>query len=188
MGIQTSHAGSLPRPDHLIELNRRRMEGEGIDEDGYAQELHDATVDVVKRQTELGITLPNDGEYGHAMGQKVDYGSWWSYIFTRLGGLGHMTAMDEIQAAPPTSTITLGTFAERRDWNRFADAYGDPDSGVAAKSKSGKGDGERVNSGAASRGQAWRAGTVRSEEHSDEDGRAGPHAPRERSERKHHSP
>jgi 5-methyltetrahydropteroyltriglutamate--homocysteine methyltransferase len=143
MGIQTSHAGSLPRPDHLIELNRRRMDGEGVDEAEYAQRLHDATVDVVTRQTELGITLPNDGEYGHAMGQKVDYGSWWSYIFTRLGGLGHMTTMDRITAAPPTTTIQLGTFAERRDWNRFADAYGDPDSGVAAKGKSGKGDADQ---------------------------------------------
>jgi 5-methyltetrahydropteroyltriglutamate--homocysteine methyltransferase len=137
MGIQTSHAGSLPRPDHLIELNRRRMDGEGIDEAAYAQELHDATVEVVRRQTELGITLPNDGEYGHAMGQKVDYGSWWSYIFTRLDGLGHMTRMDEITAAPPKSTIQLGTFAERRDWNTFAAAYEDPDAGVAAKAKSG---------------------------------------------------
>ena len=88
MGIQTSHAGSLPRPDHLIELNRRRMDGEGVDEADYAQQLHDATVDVVKRQTDIGITLPNDGEYGHAMGAKVDYGAWWSYIFTRLDGLG----------------------------------------------------------------------------------------------------
>ena len=38
-------------------------------------------MDVVRRQRELGIDLPNDGEYGHAMGQKVDYGAWWSYIF-----------------------------------------------------------------------------------------------------------
>jgi 5-methyltetrahydropteroyltriglutamate--homocysteine methyltransferase len=140
MGIQTSHAGSLPRPDHLIELNRRRMDGEGVDEADYAQQLHDATVDVVKRQTELGITLPNDGEYGHAMGAKVDYGAWWSYIFTRLDGLGRMVPMPEIQAAAPKDTITLGTFAERRDWNRFADAYGDPESGVAARAKSTAGE------------------------------------------------
>jgi 5-methyltetrahydropteroyltriglutamate--homocysteine methyltransferase len=134
--IQTSHAGSLPRPDDLIELNRRRMDGEGVDEAEYAKELHDATLGVVARQRELGIDLPNDGEYGHAMGAKVDYGAWWSYIFTRLGGLGSMVAMPEVTAAPPKDTITLGTFMERRDWNRFAEAYGDPDAGVAARAKS----------------------------------------------------
>ncbi|MEA2179861.1 MAG: 5-methyltetrahydropteroyltriglutamate--homocysteine methyltransferase, partial [Solirubrobacteraceae bacterium] len=138
--IQTSHAGSLPRPDDLIELNARRMDGEAIDEADYAKELHDATIDVVKRQRDAGITLPNDGEYGHAMGTKVDYGAWWSYIFTRLDGLGRMVAMPDVKAAPPKETITLGTFAERRDWNRFADAYGDPESGVAARAKSTGGD------------------------------------------------
>jgi 5-methyltetrahydropteroyltriglutamate--homocysteine methyltransferase len=138
--ILTSHAGSLPRPDDLIELNRRRMDGEGVDEDAYASELHDATIDVVKRQRDAGITLPNDGEYGHAMGAKVDYGAWWSYIFTRLSGLGSMVPMPEVTAAAPRTTITLGTFAERRDWARFADAYGDPDAGVAARAKSTSGE------------------------------------------------
>jgi 5-methyltetrahydropteroyltriglutamate--homocysteine methyltransferase len=138
--ILTSHAGSLPRPDDLIELNRRRMDGEGIDEEQYAKELHDATVEVVKRQKQLGIDLPNDGEYGHAMGAKVDYGAWWSYIFTRLDGLGTMVTMDQVKAAAPKETITLGTFMERRDWNRFADAYNDPDAGVAARAKSTSGD------------------------------------------------
>ena len=33
---------------------------------------------------------------------------------------------------PPKDTIGLGTFSERRDWNIFAEAYGDPESGVAA--------------------------------------------------------
>jgi 5-methyltetrahydropteroyltriglutamate--homocysteine methyltransferase len=137
--ILTSHAGSLPRPDDLIELNRRRLDGEGVDEEEYAARLREATIDVVKRQVELGIDLPNDGEYGHIMGAKVDYGAWWSYIFTRLGGLGSMVTMDKVTAAPPKETITLGTFMERRDWNKFAEAYGDPDAGVAARGKSGKG-------------------------------------------------
>jgi 5-methyltetrahydropteroyltriglutamate--homocysteine methyltransferase len=44
--------------------------------------------------------------------------------------------MDKVTAAPPKETITLGTFMERRDWNKFADAYGDPDAGVAARGKS----------------------------------------------------
>ena len=59
--ILTSHAGSLPRPDDLIELNRRRLDGEGVDEAEYAQELHDATIEVVERQKALGIDLRLNG-------------------------------------------------------------------------------------------------------------------------------
>jgi 5-methyltetrahydropteroyltriglutamate--homocysteine methyltransferase len=139
--ILTSHAGSLPRPDELIDLNRRRGLGETVDEAAYAQELQDATVDVVRKQRELGIDLPNDGEYGHAMGQKVDYGAWWSYIFGRLGGLGLLTDMTKIPVADPKETIKIGTLMDRRDWHRFADAYFNPENGIMAGMRS---DGETV--------------------------------------------
>ena len=136
--IETSHAGSLPRPDDLLDLNRRRAAGEGVDDAAYAQELQDATVDVVRRQRELGIDLPNDGEYGHAMGQKVDYGAWWSYIFGRLGGLGLLTDMTQIPVADPSSTIKIGTLMDRRDWKAFADAYFEPEVGIMASIRSGE--------------------------------------------------
>jgi 5-methyltetrahydropteroyltriglutamate--homocysteine methyltransferase len=136
--IRTSHAGSLPRPDHLIELNRRRFDEEPLDEDAYQRELRDATIDVVRRQAELGIDVPNDGEYGHAMGAKVDYGAWWHYSFARLGGLDRWTGMEDLPTAKPRSTIQLATFSQRRDWNIFAAAYRDPDAGIAARAKSRK--------------------------------------------------
>ena len=136
--ILTSHAGSLSRPDHLIELNRRRFDEEPYDEDEYQRELREATVDVVRRQAELGVDIPNDGEYGHAMGAKVDYGAWWHYSFARLGGLGRWTDMEHLPSAPPKTTVELGTFMQRRDWNSFAEAYGDPDAGIVVKAKSRK--------------------------------------------------
>ena len=135
--IKTSHAGSLPRPDDLLDLNRRRAAGEAIDDAAYAQELQDATVEVVRRQREVGIDLPNDGEYGHAMGQKVDYGAWWSYIFERLGGLGLLTDMTQIPVADPSSTIKIGTLMDRRDWKAFADAYFEPEVGIMSTIRSG---------------------------------------------------
>ena len=136
--ILTSHAGSLSRPDHLIELNRRRFDEEPVDENEYQGELREATVGVVKKQAALGIDIPNDGEFGHAMGAKVDYGAWWHYSFARLGGLGRWTDMLNLPTAPPKGTIPLATFMQRRDWNKFADAYGDPEAGIAAKAKSRK--------------------------------------------------
>ncbi len=136
--ILTSHAGSLPRPDDLIELNRRRIDEEQVDEGAYQRELREATIGVVRRQAELGIDVPNDGEYGHAMGAMVDYGAWWHYSFHRLGGIGKWTDMGGVPVAPAKTTVQLGQFYQRRDWNIFAEAYGAPEWGVAAKGKSSK--------------------------------------------------
>jgi methionine synthase II (cobalamin-independent) len=85
--ILTSHAGSLPRPADLIELNRAHLVGDSTDEAAFEARLRDGVADVVRRQREVGIDIPNDGEYGHTMGYKVDYGAWWTYVFARLGGL-----------------------------------------------------------------------------------------------------
>ena len=131
--ILTSHAGSLPRPDDLIALNQQRAAGDLSDEAGYLSKLRAAVADVVARQRETGIDLVNDGEYGHSMGQRYDYGTWWTYVFQRLGGIeltqGELAEIPQPKARP--GEIVLASFAERRDWLAFADAYGDPTSGVA---------------------------------------------------------
>ena len=85
--ILTSHAGSLPRPDALIAANQARQSGGDVDEAQFQAQLKCAVVDVVRRQKELGIDIPGDGEYGKAMGHRVNYGAWWHYSFQRLGGL-----------------------------------------------------------------------------------------------------
>src|SRR6185437_13435107 len=122
--IITTHAGSLPRPDDLIELNRARQEGESNDEAGYQARLASAVGDVVRRQRELGVDIAGDGEFGKAMGQKINYGAWWSYSFQRLGGLRLGDFM--YQMAPQRrkeGEVTLTTFPDRRDRNLFAAAY-----------------------------------------------------------------
>ena len=131
--ILTSHAGSLPRPEDLIALNEQRAEGDFSGEAEYLGKLRAAVADVVARQREVGIDLVNDGEYGHSMGQSYDYGPWWTYVFQRLGGLEltEDVLLDIPQAKAKPGEIVLASFAERRDWLAFADAYGDPASGVA---------------------------------------------------------
>jgi 5-methyltetrahydropteroyltriglutamate--homocysteine methyltransferase len=131
--ILTSHAGSLPRPEDLIALNQRRAAGDLADEAGYLRELRAAVADVVARQREIGIDLVNDGEYGHSMGQRYDYGSWWTYVFQRLGGieLTQVSIGEMPQAKAKPGEVTLASFGERRDWQAFADAYLDPSSGAS---------------------------------------------------------
>src|SRR5690606_26336037 len=128
--IGVSHAGSLPRPDHLIEMNRARVDQAPQDDGDYQRELRDATVEVVRRQLEAGVDLPNDGEYGHAMGSRVDYGAWWSYSFQRLGGLGRLVEGGAAPSRPARRGLQRRSMSEPRDGGRFRDAYGDPDAGI----------------------------------------------------------
>ena len=55
--ILTSHAGSLPRPDDVIELNRARHAGESTDEAAYQDRLRLAVEDVVRRQKAAGVDI-----------------------------------------------------------------------------------------------------------------------------------
>lgn len=131
-GILTTHVGSLPRPDPLIEANRKRLAGEGVDEADFQQQLAAAVVDVVRRQVDAGIAIPGDGEYGKAMGSRVNYGAWWSYSFSRLGGLDpHGPGLYQFPARHSSpGNVVLTSFGDRRDRTRFAAAYNDPESGI----------------------------------------------------------
>jgi 5-methyltetrahydropteroyltriglutamate--homocysteine methyltransferase len=130
--ILTSHVGSLPRPDDLIEANRARELGEATDEQRFQEKLQAAVADVMRHQRELGIDIPNDGEFGKSMGTGINYGAWMSYAFLRLGGLDFsgpdMHAMAARRSRP--GEIQLTSFSDRRDRVRFAAAYADPDSGI----------------------------------------------------------
>ena len=131
--ILTSHAGSLPRPDGLIEAYRAREAGEAADERALEEQLQRAVGEVVRRQHDLGIDVPGDGEYGKSMGHRVNYGAWWRYSFLRLGGLEMGgPGLYELPGRPSRpGEVVLTSFADRRDRTRFAAAYADPDSGIA---------------------------------------------------------
>jgi 5-methyltetrahydropteroyltriglutamate--homocysteine methyltransferase len=130
--ILTSHVGSLPRPDDLIEANRAREAGEATGEAGFQQKLRTSVVEVVRRQKDLGIDIPGDGEFGKSMGTRVNYGAWLSYCFHRLGGLD--LGGPDMRDMPPRRSrpgeVVLTSFSDRRDRVRFAAAYADPDSGI----------------------------------------------------------
>jgi 5-methyltetrahydropteroyltriglutamate--homocysteine methyltransferase len=131
--ILTTHVGSLPRPDDLIEANHAREVGEPVDEAAFQQQLRSAVAAVGRRQRELGIDVPGDGEFGKSMGHRVNYGAWMSYCYHRLGGLD-LKGPDMHEVAPRRSTpgeLVLTSFADRRDRVRFAAAYADPESGVS---------------------------------------------------------
>jgi len=130
--ILTTHVGSLPRPDDLIELNRANAAGEPVDAVALRTRRASAVAEVVRQQRLAGIDIPNDGEFGKATEHRINFGAWWSYIYPRWGGL--RPGNDMMRAQPRRSTpgqVVLTSFSDRRDRQIFAAAYADPESGVS---------------------------------------------------------
>src|SRR5262249_23666595 len=76
----TTHTGSLPRPDDLIDLIVAREAGETVDASALAQRIREATREVVHRQADTGIDIPSDGEFSKP--------GFNNYIKDRLTGFG----------------------------------------------------------------------------------------------------
>ena len=127
--ILTTHAGSLSRPAGLIELNRARAKGESVDDDAYARCLASAVAGVVRKQRELGIDIPDDGEFGKPMAANYDYGVWWNYAFARMQGFVPAESVPESRHKKSSvAEVALTTIGNRRDWQKFSEFYRDPES------------------------------------------------------------
>jgi 5-methyltetrahydropteroyltriglutamate--homocysteine methyltransferase len=62
--ILTTHVGSLPRPDDLLEVLTAKMKGRSVDQRAFEARLRGAVADVVRRQAEHGLDVIDDGEVG----------------------------------------------------------------------------------------------------------------------------
>ena len=60
--ILTTHTGSLPRPDDLLEMLLEREQGREIDEAEFTNMTKDGIAQTVQKQRDVGIDLVNDGE------------------------------------------------------------------------------------------------------------------------------
>ena len=94
--ILTSHVGSLPRPQDLLDLLETRETGEDIDSEKVDARISKAIVDVVDQQLKSGIDIVNDGENSKT--------SYTLYIRDRLNGVG-----------PKPPEKTLPKTAQHRD-------------------------------------------------------------------------
>ena len=60
--ILTTHTGSLPRPEALVQLMFARESGEQVDADALAEQVRGAVAGVVGQQVEAGVDVVSDGE------------------------------------------------------------------------------------------------------------------------------
>jgi 5-methyltetrahydropteroyltriglutamate--homocysteine methyltransferase len=98
--ILTTHVGSLPRPQDVVDLVFAEDRGEEVDREAYDRAVAAAVVDRVARQVECGVDLVSDGEMS-----KVGYAT---YIRHRLSGF-------EIGDVPRATPADLDAFPGFRD-------------------------------------------------------------------------
>jgi 5-methyltetrahydropteroyltriglutamate--homocysteine methyltransferase len=102
--ILTTHVGSLTRPPEIIEAMRARVNQQPYDKESFAENLRKGVSEVVRRQSETGIDVVSDGEFGKS--------GFAVYINERLGGF------ERRPGNPGESGVSRGK--DRRD---FADFY-----------------------------------------------------------------
>jgi len=78
--ILTTHVGSLPRPDDLVEIMFAREDGIPIDPTALHERVDRAVGEAVARQVAAGVDIVNDGEWPKP--------SYATYIKDRLNGFG----------------------------------------------------------------------------------------------------
>jgi len=76
--ILTTHVGSLPRPQDVVDLIFAQDRGEPIDQASFDATVQRAVEDVIRKQIEAGVDIPSDGEQS-----KISYAT---YIRHRLTG------------------------------------------------------------------------------------------------------
>ncbi len=79
--ILTTHAGSLPRPPEILQGLADKDAGRPFERAQLDQGIRQSTADVVKRQTDIGMDIVNDGEHSKS--------SFASYCRARLSGIEH---------------------------------------------------------------------------------------------------
>ena len=109
--IQSTHVGSLARPDALREVLRKRHEGEPYDEAEYHRLSKQAVNDIVRAQVKAGIDIVCDGEMS-----KVSY---TSYVLHRFEGMSPGTGKQDRttypqQLTPPPDYLEHPDFAAWR--------------------------------------------------------------------------
>jgi 5-methyltetrahydropteroyltriglutamate--homocysteine methyltransferase len=87
--ILTTHAGSLPRPDDLVDLIWAQQEGREVDPAELESRIDSAVAEVVAKQREAGIDLISDGEMS-----KTGFSTYVNERFSGFDGRAEFQADD----------------------------------------------------------------------------------------------
>jgi len=99
----TTHVGSLPRPEALLELVFAREAGEPVSEADFDAAVEDATAYVIKRQIEAGVSIVNDGEQS-----KPSYATYIKHRLSGFGGEAGQYEFADLEAFPGAKAQVFG--------------------------------------------------------------------------------
>lgn len=99
----TTHVGSLPRPEALLDLVFAREGGEHVSEEAFDAAVEEATAYVIKRQIEAGVSIVNDGEQS-----KPSYATYIKHRLSGFGGEAGQYEFADLEAFPGAKAQVFG--------------------------------------------------------------------------------
>ena len=102
--ILTTHVGSLPRPQDLMDMMQAKQAGKPVDDKAYAKRLKAAVAEIVAKQAAIGIDIVDDGELGKP--------SFVTYVNERLSGF----EPGGPKGSPWAGSREVQAFPEFYDW------------------------------------------------------------------------
>ena len=108
--ILTTHTGSLPRPEDLIQIMWAKGDGIPVDEKALEERVAAAVDEIVGKQVAAGVSIVNDGEMSKP--------SYATYVKDRLAGFGGDSIQDyffaDLEAYPKSKEIVAGNPGRRK--------------------------------------------------------------------------
>jgi 5-methyltetrahydropteroyltriglutamate--homocysteine methyltransferase len=112
--ILTTHVGSLPRPQSVVDQVFAEDRGEEVDREVFERVIGEAVAEVVKKQADCGVDFVSDGEMS-----KIGYAT---YIRHRLSGF----ELGEVPRATPADLDAYPRFRDRQAAEGVAPKYRRP--------------------------------------------------------------
>ncbi|MEM8591665.1 MAG: cobalamin-independent methionine synthase II family protein [Pseudomonadota bacterium] len=93
--IKTTHVGSLPRTQDVVDLIFARENGEAFDQAEFDRVMTAASADTVRRQAEAGVNVVSDGETS-----KISYATYVKDRYTGFAGDSPRNAPADLKLFP----------------------------------------------------------------------------------------
>ena len=93
--VKTTHVGSLPRSQTVVDMIFAREKGQGFDKDLFDSLMHSEVNDCVNRQREAGVDIVSDGETS-----KISYATYVKDRYTGFSGDSPRNAPGDLKLFP----------------------------------------------------------------------------------------
>ena len=109
MNFKTTHTGSLPRPQYLLDLMFAREGGEAVDQAALDEAIDRATADVLDRQKQAGVSVIGDGEMS-----KPSYATYIKHRLSGFGGEAGQYEFEDLEQFPGAKARVFGDTGRSR--------------------------------------------------------------------------